>query len=121
MENTNYDENLEQNEVDNDYEPEIDEAEIDDTSSSKTISEVNKKKRSEVWNYFTKDENYKETKKAKCNHCGISYTCTDGSTSNLNKHIKNSHSGKIQEVSIKDIFDTAIKKVKNFLISYIFN
>ena len=44
MENTNYDENLEQNEVDNDYEPEIDEPEIDDASSSKTISEVNKKK-----------------------------------------------------------------------------
>ena len=106
MENINYDENLEQNEVDNNYE-----AEIDDASS---ISEVSKKKRSEVWNYFTKDENYKETKRAKCNHCGISYTYTDRSTSNLNKYIKNSHFGKTQEVSIKNIFDIAIKKVKNF-------
>lgn len=92
------------------YEEEGDfDAEIDDTSS--ITSKPAKMSKSEVWNYFTKDDNYKENKKAKCNHCGITYTCTDGSTSNLNKHIKSRHSGK-QELSIRDMFDS--KKVRDF-------
>lgn len=83
--------------------------EIDDGASNKSlISEEreNASKASNVWKYFTKDVNYKQNKKAKCNLCGITYTCTGGSTTNLNKYISSRHSSseKLQETSIKDIF-----------------
>ena len=83
------------------------EADTDDAVSSKPVSEAGGKK-SDVWNHFTKDCNYKENKRAKCNYCGISYTCTNGSTSNLNKHMKNKHTGRSQE-SIKDMFNVKAK------------
>jgi hypothetical protein len=87
----------------------LDDAEIDDTSSNKSVSEGFKT--SNVWKYFTKDANFKQNKKAKCNICGITYTCTGGSTTNLNKHIKNKHFGgeRNQETSIKDIFEVTPK------------
>ena len=44
-----------------------------------------------VWRHFTKDINYKENKKAACNHCNKSYICSGGSTSGLKKHLKNVH------------------------------
>jgi radical SAM protein with 4Fe4S-binding SPASM domain len=93
------DENLDKNENLN-----HNEAEIDD-SSNKLANKIS----SNVWKYFTKDANYKENKKAKCNHCGITYVCTGGCTTNLNKHIKSKHSGKTQEISIIDIFNTTAK------------
>ena len=80
-----------------------DDIEIDDAASNKSVPESIKG--SDVWKYFTRDVNFKENKKAKCNHCGIIYICTGGSTTNMNNHIKNKHSKtKPQETSIKDAF-----------------
>ncbi|CAB4377007.1 unnamed protein product [Rhizophagus irregularis] len=88
--------------------------EVDDGASNKSIISEEREgvsKASDVWKYFTKDVNYKQNKKAKCNVCGVTYICTGGSTSNLNKHIKNKHSGseKLQEMSIKDILKAVPK------------
>jgi BED zinc finger len=81
----------------------IEDVEIDDAASNKSSPEC--VKGSDVWKYFTRDANFKENKKSKCNYCGITYTCTGGSTSNMKNHIKNKHSGrKPQETSIKDAF-----------------
>ena len=91
--------------------------EVDDGASNKSVISEEREgvsKASDVWKYFTKDVSYKQNKKAKCNVCGVTYICTGGSTSNLNKHIKNKHSGseKLQEMSIKDILK-AVPKVLN--------
>ncbi|GES89785.1 zinc finger BED domain-containing protein RICESLEEPER 2-like [Rhizophagus clarus] len=87
--------------------------EIDDGTNKSIISEEQEdvSKASDVWKYFTKDINYKQNKKAKCNHCGITYTCTAGATTNLKKHIKSKHSSseKMQEMSIKDILKAVPK------------
>jgi len=85
--------------------------EIDDASSNKSVLEGIRT--SKVWKYFTRDENFKNNKKATCNICGITYICTGGSTSNLNKHIKKKHENeKMQDQSIKDIFKV-VPKVNN--------
>ena len=77
--------------------------EIDDTASNKSVPESIKG--SNVWKYFMRDVNFKENKKAKCDLCGIIYTCTGGSTTNMHNHIKNKHSRRTpQETSIKDAF-----------------
>ncbi|CAB5193439.1 unnamed protein product [Rhizophagus irregularis] len=69
-----------------------------------------------------------EREGVKCNVCGVTYICTGGSTSNLNKHIKNKHSGseKLQEMSIKDILKAVPKwrydnneMLKNVLVDFI--
>ncbi|CAB4446773.1 unnamed protein product [Rhizophagus irregularis] len=88
--------------------------EVDDGASNKSIILEEREgvsKASDVWKYFTKDVSYKQNKKAKCNLCGVTYICTGGSTSNLNKHIKNKHSSseKLQEMSIKDILKAVPK------------
>ena len=49
--------------------------------------EVLEKSGSYVWNYFTKDSDFKSNKKATCNQCKATYICSGGSTSNL-KHLK---------------------------------
>ena len=82
--------------------------EIDDTASIKSIPE--NIKGSDVWKYFTRDAKFKENKKAKCDLCGITYTCTGGSTTNMHNHIKNKHSKRTpQEISIKDAFNVIPK------------
>src|SRR3954470_12976351 len=45
-----------------------------------------------VWNHFTKDTDYKNNKKATCNHCKKVYICSASSTSGITKHLKNVHS-----------------------------
>jgi hypothetical protein len=82
--------------------------EIDDEASNKSVPESIKG--SDVWKYFTRDANFKENKKAKCDLCGITYTCTGGSTTNMNNHIRNKHSKRTsQETSIKDAFNVIPK------------
>jgi len=82
--------------------------EIDDTASNKSIPE--NIKGSDVWKYFTRDAKFKENKKAKCELCGMTYTCTGGSTTNMHNHIKNKHSKRTsQEISIKDAFNVIPK------------
>ena len=44
-----------------------------------------------AWNYFTKDTNYKQNKKATCNICSKTYVCSGGSTSNLTSHLQRVH------------------------------
>lgn len=81
-----------------------DDIEIDDASVPESI------KGSDVWKYFTKDANFKENKKTKCELCGITYTCTGGSTTNMHNHIRNKHSKRTpQEISIKDAFNITPK------------
>lgn len=90
--------------------------EIDDAASNKsTLENV---KGSDVWKYFTRDTNFKENKKAKCDLCDTTYTCTGGSTTNMHNHIKNRHHKRTpQETSIKDAFNV-IPKV-NILLDLI--
>src|SRR3954471_23047586 len=44
-----------------------------------------------AWNYFTKDTDFKNNKKATCNYCHKSYKCSGRSTSGITKHLKNVH------------------------------
>ena len=44
-----------------------------------------------VWCHFTKDLDYKNNKKASCNHCNKVYICSGSSTSGLTKHLRNVH------------------------------
>ena len=85
-----------------------DDIEIDDITSNKSVPESIKG--SDVWKYFTRDVNFKENKKAKCDLCNITYTYTEKSTTNMHNHIKNKHSKrKSQETSIKDAFKVILK------------
>ena len=43
---------------------------------------------SHAWNYFTKDANFKQNKKATCNICSKTYVCSGGSTLNLTSHLQ---------------------------------
>ena len=82
--------------------------EIDDVASNKSVPESIKG--SNVWKYFMRDVNFKENKKAKCDLCGIIYTCTGGSTTNMHNHIKNKHFRRTpQETSIKNAFKVILK------------
>src|SRR2546430_8833975 len=45
-----------------------------------------------IWNHFTKNTDYKNNKKATCNHCKKVYICSASSTSDITKHLKNVHS-----------------------------
>ena len=44
-----------------------------------------------AWNHFTKDADFKNNKKATCNHCFKSYIYSERSTSGIIKHLKNVH------------------------------
>ncbi|CAB4386257.1 unnamed protein product [Rhizophagus irregularis] len=45
-----------------------------------------------VWSHFEKDENFKYNKRATCTYCSKTYICSEGSTTNITKHLKNVHS-----------------------------
>ena len=45
-----------------------------------------------VWNYFIKNTDYKNNKKATCNRCKKVYICSASSTLGITKHLKNVHS-----------------------------
>jgi BED zinc finger len=45
-----------------------------------------------VWNYFKKDEHFKDNKKATCILCNKTYVCSGSSTTNISKHLKVVHS-----------------------------
>ncbi len=85
-------------------------------------SQKSQKERSQVWTHFTKDKNFKENKKAICNHCGIKYTCSGSSTSNLSKHLKKHpiQTGKTQQMgqSIIEMFGSTSKV--NYKVSFYF-
>ena len=82
--------------------------EIDDESSNKSVPE--NIKGSDVWNYFTKDADFRENKKTRCDLCGVIYICTGGSTTNMHNHIKNKHPKRTsQEISIKNAFNVVPK------------
>jgi hypothetical protein len=49
---------------------------------------LNKRKRSWVWNHFTRDE---ITKKARCNYCKVLIITNKGSTTGMINHVKNKH------------------------------
>ena len=69
-----------------------------------------------AWNYFTKDANFKQNKKATCNICSKTYVCSGGSTSNLSSHLqrihklllKNSHQ---EGLDIREAFKGSKRKV----------
>jgi radical SAM protein with 4Fe4S-binding SPASM domain len=51
--------------------------------------------KSRVWNHFTKNADFKTSKKATCNYCKTVYTCSGSSTSNLFKHLEKIHPSKL--------------------------
>jgi hypothetical protein len=59
---------------------------------SEQLSEFSSKK-SNIWNYFEKHDQWERTYQAKCKQCSVSrwYKCTKGSTSSLWYHIKKEH------------------------------
>ena len=103
------------------------EAEIDELSRRSSIKLSESVKISEVWQHFTKDVNFKQNKKATCNHCNTTYTCSEGSTSNLKKHLTRRHPNKLQEsnqLTITDVFNITAKVnisiyIKFFYLSYV--
>ena len=95
-----------------------DNIEIDDAASNKSVPK-SAKESSDVWKYFTRDINFKENKKARCELCGITYICTGESITNMHNYIKNKHSKRTpQETSIKDTFTNVILKVNMDLLNY---
>jgi BED zinc finger len=66
---------------------------------------------SKVWTHFTKDKDFKTNKKANCNYCPVSYTCSGSSTSNLLKHLYKNHAVKANllenEINIESFFNTS--------------
>ena len=78
-----------------------------------------------VWHHFTKDTNYKENKKAACNHCNKTYICSGGSTSGLKKHLKNNHNivepnQNEQQSEPVNVFDM-LRKAKVSILIYKFD
>src|SRR3982074_1008427 len=65
------------NEDEGQHEEQNSEVEIDDSRRS-LLQLSNSIKTSEVWQYFTKDINFKQNKKSTCNQCGAVYTCSGG-------------------------------------------
>jgi|ERR1700722_20580683 transposase-like protein len=62
-----------------------------DTSQNtfQNSQDISKKQKSEVYNYFTINE---DNSRYNCNHCNKSYKVSkDGSTSALRKHLKSKH------------------------------
>jgi uncharacterized sporulation protein YeaH/YhbH (DUF444 family) len=98
------------NEDEGQHEEQNSEVEIDDSRRS-SLQLSNSIKTSEVWQYFTKDINFKQNKKSTCNQCGAVYTCSGGSTSNLKKHIVKKHPKKLEpnQLTITDVFNVTAK------------
>jgi hypothetical protein len=76
-----------------------------------------------VWSHFTKDTDYKNNKKAKCEHCNKTYVCTGGSTSGLTKHLRNVHNiiktqEQTSEVNVLTMLQAP--KVNIFYIYYVY-
>jgi len=59
---------------------------------------------SHVWKHFTKDPDYKTNKKARCNYCGQTYTCSADSTTEPSKHLKKFHSTLLDPKKLKKVF-----------------
>lgn len=83
--------------VNDEQNPENSENEIDQSfpSTPRRLSGVlehsSESSGSFVWKHFSKDIDYKNNKKASCNHCNKMYICSAGSTSGLSKHLKKVH------------------------------
>ena len=95
-----------------------------DDSDTELLTETHT--RSIVWRHFTRDPNFKENKKATCNKCNKSYTCSGGSTSNLLHHLGKKHKllgtkSQSQELDIRDAFNNSrMKKVMYINFYFIF-
>jgi len=89
--------------------------------TSGLLVEALEKGGSHVWEHFTKDSDFKTNKKAICNHCNKTYTCSGGSTSNLSKHLKKHSVHKEQEAgtSVIDLL-RASKASIIYLFIYLF-
>src|SRR5256885_17193628 len=75
-----------------------------------------------VWNYFIKNTDYKNNKKATCNHCKNVYIYFTSSTSGITKHLKNVHSIVQHNKPISDIsvlFMLQVSKVIFFIFFFI--
>ena len=108
--------------VDDDHNDDNQGSETEIISKSNSPQKLIKDKTSQAWLHFTKDVNFKTNKKAVCNICHKVYKCSDSSTSNLSKHLKN-HSIQIEEnqkqgLSIAEMFGN--KKVNFYLFIYLF-
>ena len=71
---------------------------------------------SHVWKHFTKDPNYKMNKKATCNYCGKTYTCSAGSTTGPSKHLAKVHAVQLNpQIAQKSVLDM-LNESKVFII-----
>jgi hypothetical protein len=111
-----------QHEPDNNSQQEHEEhEEHEEQSSSDEELEEAHTRSSHVWSYFTRDPNFKENKKATCNMCKQTYTCSGGSTSNLSRHLQNRHNlrtknSQQQGLDIRDAFNNSKTKKVMYLI-----
>lgn len=63
---------------------------------------MERKKRSKVWLYFTKRDEYA----AVCNQCKTVISCKGANTSNMQKHLSTKHGVKLQECHVFDRLQT---------------
>ena len=98
-----------------------------DNSDTESLTGTGTHTRSIVWHYFTRDPDFKENKKATCDKCNKSYTCSGGSTSNLLHHLLKRHKigtksqSQSQELDIRDAFNNSrMKKVMYINFYFIF-
>ena len=68
---------------------------VEASSTSGSISNITSHKSSHVWLYFDKNKDFKINKKAYCKYCHKTYTCSQGSTSNLSNHLNKNHVTKL--------------------------
>ena len=94
-------------------------------TESSSVSSSIPKKQSEAWKHFTKANDYETSKKVTCNYCFKQFICRQGSTTNLNNHIKKRHytrlqnTGSNESVNIMNLFTSA--KVTNIYILNIYS
>jgi len=79
--------------------------------------------RSNIWKHFERLPGYEEHRRVKCRHCDKVYVCNNCSTSNLWKHLKNTHPDLLDDqqpatglqvaVYSQDVFREALVEFKN--------
>ena len=93
-----------------------------DTGNIGSISIEEASKNSIVWIHFIKNANFVNNKKVTCKYCKKIYTCSQGSMTNLHKHLKKNHSVKLrhsgsnENINIMNIFTNT--KVNTYIFIF---
>lgn len=72
---------------------------------------------SHIWKHFTKDPNYQMNRKASCNYCSKTYTCSASSTTGPAKHLAKYHAAQLNpnQKAQKSVLDM-LNESKVFII-----